>query len=152
ALAFRPVLPPLGPHDEKGRAWAVLPAQHGGRVELLPVEPARYGRVRFVAIGECRGPGAGEHSPIATNRTRPCRAGSAGSSSTRPPCTVCSDRRMLADPKAAAFADRYKPYTAVPGGFNRKQNEASLTGRIDYTVSPTLTVQLYAQPYVSKGT
>ncbi len=32
------------------------------------------------------------------------------------------------------------------------QNEASLTGRIDYTVSPTLTVQLYAQPFVSKGT
>jgi len=32
------------------------------------------------------------------------------------------------------------------------QNEASLTGRIDYTVSPVLTVQLYAQPFVSKGT
>ena len=32
------------------------------------------------------------------------------------------------------------------------QNEASVTGRIDYTVSPVLTVQLYAQPFVSKGT
>ena len=32
------------------------------------------------------------------------------------------------------------------------QKEISLTGRIDYTVSTTLTLQLYAQPFVSKGT
>ena len=32
------------------------------------------------------------------------------------------------------------------------QNEASLTGRIDYTLSTTLTLQLYAQPFISKGT
>jgi hypothetical protein len=32
------------------------------------------------------------------------------------------------------------------------QKEVSLTGRVDYTLSPTLTFQLYAQPFVSKGT
>jgi len=32
------------------------------------------------------------------------------------------------------------------------QKEVSLTGRVDYTVSTTLTLQLYAQPFVSKGT
>jgi len=32
------------------------------------------------------------------------------------------------------------------------QKEVSLTGRVDYTLSTTLTVQLYAQPFVSKGT
>src|SRR2546426_3172667 len=60
ALAPGAALPALGPHDEQGRAWAVFPAQHGGRVELLPVEAARDGRVRFVAIGECRGVRVGE--------------------------------------------------------------------------------------------
>ncbi|HXL05811.1 MAG TPA: DUF5916 domain-containing protein, partial [Gemmatimonadales bacterium] len=32
------------------------------------------------------------------------------------------------------------------------QKEVSLTGRVDYTLSTTLTFQLYAQPFVSKGT
>src|SRR5439155_1431632 len=32
------------------------------------------------------------------------------------------------------------------------QKEVSLTGRVDYTLSTTLTLQLYAQPFVSKGT
>jgi hypothetical protein len=32
------------------------------------------------------------------------------------------------------------------------QKEVSLTGRIDYTLSTVLTLQLYAQPFVSKGT
>ena len=32
------------------------------------------------------------------------------------------------------------------------QKQASLTGRIDYTLSKVLTLQLYAQPFVSKGT
>ena len=32
------------------------------------------------------------------------------------------------------------------------QKEVSLTGRVDYTLSPTLTFQVYAQPFVSKGT
>ena len=31
------------------------------------------------------------------------------------------------------------------------QKEVSLTGRVDYTVSTTLTFQVYAQPFVSKG-
>src|SRR5205823_5730353 len=31
------------------------------------------------------------------------------------------------------------------------QKEASLTGRIDYTLSTALTLQLYVQPFVSKG-
>ena len=30
--------------------------------------------------------------------------------------------------------------------------ELSLTGRVDYTLSTTLTLQLYAQPFISKGT
>src|SRR2546430_1431995 len=32
------------------------------------------------------------------------------------------------------------------------QKEVSLTGRVDYTLSTTLTLQLYAQAFVSKGT
>jgi hypothetical protein len=32
------------------------------------------------------------------------------------------------------------------------QKEVSLTGRVDYTLSTVLTLQLYAQPFVSKGT
>ncbi len=32
------------------------------------------------------------------------------------------------------------------------QKEASLTGRIDYTISTVLTLQLYGQPFVSRGT
>ena len=32
------------------------------------------------------------------------------------------------------------------------QKEVSLTGRVDYTLSTALTLQLYAQPFVSKGT
>ncbi|PYO29348.1 MAG: hypothetical protein DMD73_02150, partial [Gemmatimonadetes bacterium] len=31
------------------------------------------------------------------------------------------------------------------------QKEVSLTGRVDYTLSTVLTLQLYAQPFVSKG-
>ncbi|HKW40337.1 MAG TPA: DUF5916 domain-containing protein [Gemmatimonadales bacterium] len=31
------------------------------------------------------------------------------------------------------------------------QNEVSLTGRVDYTLTTVLTLQLYAQPFVSKG-
>ena len=33
-----------------------------------------------------------------------------------------------------------------------EQKTVSLTGRVDYTLSTTLTLQLYAQPFVSKGT
>ena len=43
---------PLRPDDEQSRAGSVLPAQHGGRVELLVVKPVGRGRVRFVAIVE----------------------------------------------------------------------------------------------------
>jgi uncharacterized protein DUF5916/cellulose/xylan binding protein with CBM9 domain len=32
------------------------------------------------------------------------------------------------------------------------QKEVSITGRVDYTLSTVLTLQLYAQPFVSKGT
>jgi hypothetical protein len=32
------------------------------------------------------------------------------------------------------------------------QTTARLTGRVDYTFTPTLTLQVYAQPFVSKGT
>src|SRR3989449_6336048 len=32
------------------------------------------------------------------------------------------------------------------------QKTVSLTGRVDYTLSTVLTLQLYAQPFVSKGT
>ncbi len=32
------------------------------------------------------------------------------------------------------------------------QKEVSVTGRVDYTLSTTLTLQLYGQPFVSKGT
>jgi len=32
------------------------------------------------------------------------------------------------------------------------QKTLSLTGRVDYTITPDLTLQIYAQPFVSKGT
>src|SRR5207244_11473113 len=31
------------------------------------------------------------------------------------------------------------------------QQSPSLTGRVDYTITPDLTLQVYAQPFVSKG-
>jgi hypothetical protein len=38
-------------------------------------------------------------------------------------------------------------------GFARlKQTTTAVTARIDYTISPTMTLQVYAQPFVSKGT
>jgi uncharacterized protein DUF5916/cellulose/xylan binding protein with CBM9 domain len=50
------------------------------------------------------------------------------------------------------FADTLTPglihYTVA----TLAQKTLGLTARMDYTVSPTLTVQVYAQPFVSKGT
>jgi uncharacterized protein DUF5916 len=51
-----------------------------------------------------------------------------------------SSMRELADPKAAAFADRYKPYTAVPGGFNQKQFDSKAVLRWEYRPGSTLFV------------
>jgi hypothetical protein len=51
-----------------------------------------------------------------------------------------SNVRELADPKATAFADRYKPYTAVPGGFNRKQFNSTAVLRWEYRPGSTLFV------------
>jgi hypothetical protein len=51
-----------------------------------------------------------------------------------------SNVRELADPKAAAFADRYKPYTAVAGGFNRKQFNSTAVLRWEYRPGSTLFV------------
>jgi hypothetical protein len=41
----------------------------------------------------------------------------------------------------------------IPSGrfAHLNQKEVSLTGRVDYTLSTVLTLQLYAQPFVSKG-
>jgi hypothetical protein len=33
-----------------------------------------------------------------------------------------------------------------------KQTTEAITARLDYTISPTMTVQVYAQPFISKGT
>jgi hypothetical protein len=42
---------------------------------------------------------------------------------------------------------------AIHYGFARlEQTTTALTARIDYTISPTMTIQVYAQPFVSKGT
>jgi len=42
---------------------------------------------------------------------------------------------------------------AVHYGFARlRQTTTGITARINYTVTPTMTVQVYAQPFVSKGT
>ncbi len=48
--------------------------------------------------------------------------------------------RELADPKATAFGDRYKPYAAVPGGFNRKQFNSTAVLRWEYRPGSTLFV------------
>src|SRR5947208_14278535 len=56
ALRRRGVLPPLIPHEEQGRAWAILPPQYEVGPELLEVElaGARH-RIRLVAVVVRRG-------------------------------------------------------------------------------------------------
>ena len=54
-------------------------------------------------------------------------------------------------------AQSYNTYSDPTGALHYtfahlNQKTASLTGRVDYTLSTVLTLQLYAQPFVSKGT
>ncbi len=53
-------------------------------------------------------------------------------------------------------AQSYNTYSDSTGVYytfaHLNQKTASLTGRVDYTLSTVLTLQLYAQPFVSKGT
>ena len=54
-----------------------------------------------------------------------------------------SSLRELADPRAAAFADRFKPYGSSPGqfdGFNFRQFRSNLVGRYEYRPGSTLFV------------
>jgi hypothetical protein len=51
-----------------------------------------------------------------------------------------SNVRELADRKAAAFDDRYRPYTATPGGFNFKQFNSTAVLRWEYRPGSTLFV------------
>ena len=51
-----------------------------------------------------------------------------------------SNVRELANPKAAAFDDRYRPYTATPGGFNFKQFNSTAVLRWEYRPGSTLFV------------
>ncbi len=48
--------------------------------------------------------------------------------------------------------DTISPFATHYTFAHLNQKEVSLTGRVDYTLSTTLTFQLYAQPFVSKGT
>ncbi|PYO96001.1 MAG: hypothetical protein DMD60_12075 [Gemmatimonadetes bacterium] len=50
------------------------------------------------------------------------------------------------------ISDTTPPFATHYTFAHLNQKEVSLTGRVDYTLSPTLTFQLYAQPFVSKGT
>ena len=54
------VRPSLRPDNKERRPRTVLPAQHGGRIELLVVEPPRGERVRFVPIVIRRCVGVGQ--------------------------------------------------------------------------------------------
>jgi hypothetical protein len=49
-------------------------------------------------------------------------------------------------------ADTISPFATHYTFAHFDQKEVSFTGRLDYTLSPALSVQLYAQPFVSKGT
>jgi hypothetical protein len=51
-----------------------------------------------------------------------------------------SNVRELADPSAAAFDDRYKPYAATPGGFNDKEFNSTAVLRWEYRPGSTLFV------------
>jgi hypothetical protein len=51
-----------------------------------------------------------------------------------------SNVRELADPNAAAFDDRYRPYAATPGGFNRKQFNSTVVLRWEYRPGSSLFV------------
>ena len=51
-----------------------------------------------------------------------------------------SNVRELADPNAAAFDDRYRPYAAAPGGFNFKQFNSTAVLRWEYRPGSTLFV------------
>ena len=51
-----------------------------------------------------------------------------------------SNVRELADPKAVAFDDRYRPYAATPGGFNFKQFNSTAVLRWEYRPGSTLFV------------
>src|SRR5205809_2532 len=52
--------------------------------------------------------------------------------------TTCAVTR--AGPKAAAFAARSRPYTAVPGGFSREQYSSTAVVRWEYRPGSTLFV------------
>src|SRR5207249_9047045 len=58
------LLPPLRPDEEQSGAGSVLPAQHGGRVERLLVEPVGGSRVRLVTIVKGGSVGIGELAHI----------------------------------------------------------------------------------------
>ena len=51
-----------------------------------------------------------------------------------------SNVRELADPNAAAFDNRYKPYAATPGGFNDKEFNSTVVLRWEYRPGSTLFV------------
>ncbi len=51
-----------------------------------------------------------------------------------------SNVRELADPNVAAFDDRYKPYAATPGGFNRKEFNSTAVLRWEYRPGSTVFV------------
>jgi len=51
-----------------------------------------------------------------------------------------SSVRELADPNAATFADRYKPYAATPAGFNDKEFNSTAVLRWEYRPGSTLFV------------
>src|SRR5437762_2183608 len=70
------MLPSLRPDEEQSGAGSVLPAQHGGRVECLLVEPVGGGRVRLVTI--VKGGGVGK-------RKGSCRLRLSRSDGPRPP-------------------------------------------------------------------
>ena len=51
-----------------------------------------------------------------------------------------SNPRQLADPNAAAYDDRYKPYAFSPGGFNDKEFNSTAVLRWEYRPGSTLFV------------
>lgn len=64
---------------------------------------------------------------------------------------------ILSATHGVSAVQAYNNYTDATGATHytfayMNQKTASVTGRIDYTLSTVLTLQLYAQPFVSKGT
>src|SRR6266702_591527 len=65
--------------------------------------------------------------------------------------TLSASHNLVEVQPRGTITDTTPPFTTHYTFAHLDQKEVSLTGRVDYTLSTVLTLQLYAQPFVSKG-